>query len=480
MVSFVCALSGCESCVELESSIVLGGRYVGLDAFEIESEVVLSAVDFWDGSVGELVLARLDGSHCSAGPVSGYAPVPGDAFGSAWAALARFTAEGDVGALSFSDFRCGDLPGHLEGIVGSPFAWPLGGGWLQVIGGDGSHFVVHPFSGESARIAQPGSWAVACAPDRFWVHEAGGLWLRAFDGSDLREIATDVTEMTVVFTLSGDAISASGVAWADASGVHLLDGPDDLEADLLTEEACRIAPMWTETGPALGWLSPCAEQRFVIHDLATGDERVIASGVTAFSLRADPAIFVVGETVGDRVGDLYLAPPGGEPVFVAERADLSSLDRQDYDTPPYFLVLADHDGEAGTLLQIAGDGAAIVWKEGVVAFDRRGDHVAFVADLAGAGGSLHLRGEHGGENVFLASGVPPGAFAFGWQIPAIGFIADASAEGGRLVLRQIDGALESEIDRGVTELVEVVSAERPGVAYLIGSGERAGIWFAEP
>ena len=475
-----CALSGCESCVELDSSGVIGGRYVGLDAFEIEGEVVISAVDLWDGSAGELVIARLDGSSCNAGRVSGYMPIPADAFGSAWAALARFTAEDDAGVLSFTDFRCGDLPGRVEGVTSSPFVWPLGEGWVQVVGGDGSHFVVHPWSGESARVAAPGSWAVASAPDRLWVHEGDQLWLRAFDGSDLRSIASGVAEMTFVFTQSGDAIATSGVAWIDAIGAHLLEGPDDLEAALLAEDACQIAPLWAENGPALGWLSPCAEGRFVIHDLATGDERVIAAGVTAFSLRADPAIFVVGNAAGDRVGDLYLAPTEAEPVLVATGADLSSLDRHDFETPPYHLVLADHDGEAGSLIQIAGDGSTTPWMEGVVEFDKQGDHVAFLAGFADARGSLFLRGEHGGDTLLLAAGVPSGAFAFGWQVPAIGFIADATPDGGRLVLRQIDGALETEIDRGVTELVEVVSAERPGVAYLIGAGDRAGIWFAEP
>jgi hypothetical protein len=134
----------------------------------------------------------------------------------------------------------------------------------------------------------------------------------------------------------------------------------------------------------------------------------------------------------------------------------------------------------GTLVHVAPDGATTSWHDAVLQFDKFVDHIAVLAEFDGATGALYLRPEGGGDAALLAHGVPPGGFDFGWQIPAIGYLADTVAGAGRLVIRQLDGGQSTEVDVGVTEFREVVSAERPGVAYLIGSGDQAGIWFAEP
>jgi hypothetical protein len=478
------SVSACDGCLELEPAQVSGGQYRRLAASEGGGELVLAALDVVSS---ELVVARLDGSLCRVGAAADYQPLPHPGFDPSWALFVSWSPrEGGEGTatVSFSDLHCGALPARIESVVPPVRAWPLEDGWVHVYDAELSHFVARPASGEVARVSQPRSRAIPAGGERIWVHEDERLILRRFDGSEVREIATGVTELTTLYTSFGADALTWVVAWADGSGAYMLDGPDDREPTLLASDACAMRSLWVLGGLAMGYLSPCDAGHLVVRNATTGEEAPIASGVSAFTGSDDTVLYVTGETPGESLGDLHFAIPGAAPVAVASQVDLWRL-RTGYRTTdgelePYHLVLADWTGASGTLMHVTRSGSPTAWREGVSEVRTGVYDVAFLADVAGGLGSLYLRSEDGGDDVLLGHGVPSGAFQFGAQLAAIGFIRDTTPEGGHLTLRALDGDTEGEVDVGVTEFLEVVSEARPGIAYLIAGGPRAGMWFAEP
>jgi hypothetical protein len=479
------ASSGCASCVDLEGESIAAGNYVDLVAFEAgEGGILLSAIGGWNGTEGVLTVVHLDGSLCQAGPASAYGPIPtASALGTfqGYATWLETTDEG-VGDVSFYDLGCTALLGPIEGVVTPIRLFPssfLGSGsTLFLISGDARWWTVDPFAGQVAELAGPMSVVLGAADDAAWVLEDGTLYVRGFDGQTRREVASGVTELSWPPPSLDPTLHAA--VYVDAAGVELLEGPDDPEPELVAADACEVHPVFADQAPILGYLAPCSDQQLVLHDLASGTVTPIAQGVSAFDWDADPLYFVSGPEPGHSTGDLYVTRGGTAPKLVAEEADLWTLEQHDYDTPPYALVLTHRTPTGGTLLRVGEDGSAESWHTGVAQVDDLADHIAVLADFDGTTGNLYLHPEAGGDPELLAGGVPEDGFDLGWQLRAIGYIADAQSGAGRLVVRELDGDREQEVDQGVTEFAEVLSEDRPGIAYLIGSGERAGIWYAEP
>jgi hypothetical protein len=482
--SLALGASGCSGCAELEGQSIAAGSYVGLAAFDAGGgDIVLNAIADWNGEEGELVVVRLDGATCHAGAASAYAP-----FGE-WLtsfhghALWRRTGPDDVGAVSLVDFACNRLLGPIEGVRLPVFLAPLnaGGSWASaqlLRSGDQALWIVDPVGGRVVPLAGPGSSFTGAGPEAAWVLEGGTLFLRGYDGATLREVATGVSEMFWVQPPLDAAVD--DLVYVDADGLHLLDGADDLEPELLATDVCEVHPVFAGAASVLGYLSPCSEQRLVLHDLESGVVTAIASGVAAFDWNTDPLFFVTGPQQDDLVGDLHLVFAGGEPVFLAEDAALWTLQEHGFDDPPYALVITHHGASGGRLLRVGYDGSVEHWHDGVVEVDDFLDWIAALGDFDGSTGNLYLRAEAGGDPELLASGVPPESFALGYQLDAIGYIADAQSGAGRLVIRELGGDRSQVVDEGVTEFEEVLSNDRPGLAYIVGSGERAGIWYAEP
>jgi hypothetical protein len=491
-VCFAVFASGCDGCaLDFDNVHVRAGHYVGLFAFEQDGAIVMSAVEQWDGREGELISTRVGGTSCSAGVTAGYQPLADGPIGAGWRGYMTWTAADEIGhsVVSFVDLSCARLPTKVAGVAFPAAIYPLHGGsdlWLQA--SDGASWIVDT-AASAAQIVEPGGWGQPADDARVWVRHAGRLTLRDHVGNELRTIAEDVTEAT--WLLSDLSVQHLGVLWVDALGGWWLDGPDDITPKPLGADICALRTLLSTDVPpslAIGYLRPCADGTLVVRDYLSGVETVTASaGVSAFDGRTKPMFYVAGGALGEPRGDLYMVPDGEEPRLVAAEANLLRLERY-HGTAPYSLALANDDGVKGTLVRIAPDGTTEPWLDDVIAFERNvylgAPGANFVAALTSADtetGSLYLRPDDAsGSFVFLAAGVPPGRFAFGRRLLAIGYIADAADGAGRLVVHEIEGDRTVEVDVGVSEFIEVTSNMRPGVAYLIASGPHAGMWFAEP
>jgi hypothetical protein len=457
--------SGCEPELELQPQLRMAGNFSGLQLFEAEGTPWAAAL----ATAGEIALSSLaDGRGCSGEAIDRCFPA-NDPDGAA--AVVTWTAGvGDCGALGFLDQNCQALmePLPCVAVPRKVAAGVLGGRWrrhLVIEGEDQSLRLVNPWAAEVVELGsavRKWRWADITS---MWMLDHDRLVLRDLDGGADRQLGAAVNDVT--FTPKGAAI------YGDEGGVWLVRSAA-AEPELLSASAC--SPSATLDGKKVAYLSPCAERRLVLHALDTGEVTPVADGVAAFRTNTSPLFFLTG--ADPEVGELY-AYVGGAALPVASDASLASVRSVMHDGTTAYLALVGVDTPAPALVRFDGASTSTLIDH-AVAFDVRHEHVAALIDEVAGLGTLVLLPEGGGPLASVATGVPRERFAFSAQLEALGWIGGFDGKRGRLELDALTSDDHRVLDEEASEFVEVISEAQPGVAYLVPTGERAGIWFATP
>lgn len=462
---------------------VAAGHFRGLEVAGTEdsSGFVLALRDP-DPAGGLLTVAPLAGGRsCEVGRVESYRVEPGlgpvgPPSDNTDPRIAFFESidESGRGVLRFADMDChrplptledAESPRYLRPSDGEPAFFARTGA--------GDVYRLSPWEETSALMASDVSQFRPGYGD-LWLVEGGQLVVRdASTGEELARVGSDVREFFL-------PCSQAEAAFVDATGLYVLQELTEPPV-LVGTDACEVQCFYDSF---LVFLSPCEQRRLVVHNLRTAEQIAYVEGVGSAKRvldyhqppGADWLFYVMGAAAHTTIGELWAVQPGnGPPTRVGSNGDLRWVN-PDFEVG--FFVLLDWDGEKGRLgVWTPGEGFTEIHGD-VAEFFPQWNHIAVLGDYDGTVGTLLVLDDSDYGVKHQASGVPKGDFQFSWEERGLGYIDqyDTAQGVGRLRVYVIPLGQVEEVDQGVSEFLELTWPEW-GILYIIGQGDRAGIWF---
>lgn len=414
--------------------------------------------------------------------------------------------DGSYGLLHFTDFKCNErsltVPNtRLPNVVLERNGDPA----FLLLTGDNELVLADPWNDTLTKIGGTVRHFVVSG-SLLWTRESGSVVVRDADLEEKARHEGSATELVV------SPYTRAGYFVADGD-LYRVDEKALTDAELISEDACGIAPNGDRRSPTIQFLSPCQDRRLVLYSETDAATFSYGSDVIAISkaIREGDGYFVnywTSNDAGAEYGDFWLVQPGQEPepvaddVFINTRVlyteTVSTIVDFDGEKGRYIRwedgeekeiatdvaernslgILANFDGDVGDLLRIKADLTTEELGSGVPR--RATEGRAFVANYDGSTGDLLVLDDINAGPRQIATGVVRRAYLFSAIVEdLLLFLSDYDLDSktGTLGARLLNTGDQFEVSRGVSEILEV-GLPRPGVLYSRRGDDRAGLWFA--
>lgn len=472
---------------------------------------------------------------CDAGPAGRYAqavsrPGRSDKAGEARIPFLVPSTEDKPQALRFSNFKC-----ELDDVTIEGGGIPIDSGFAADPGfivqtEESALYWVSPWQEkkilitDSARTVSRDQRALFAAghdgEQWMWTIEKGEIVVRDRSFAELARFGQDVDDLVHGADDDGRAM----IAYHQESGEVRVAYASDLTSSARIEsDACRVSFSSGNDGTRLLYYSPCEERNVVAYDLATEKRNVLAEGVANYRIigeRTDGTVtmYITNDDGNSSVGTLWARFGAEQPVRIGVNGHLGltrlntsgeikaildwgehggtlsvgqagvELEELLSDVVYYGSsgVIADWDGEAGTLYNLTSELTVERVLKDVTTrglkYDSPTKRSLVLMNFDGDKGDLMLvrQNDQKEEPILMSKDVQADSYQFTVQLPTVTILSGLDAETGTatLKLRKLDGSGETIVADGVSEALEV-SWPKAGMLYSIPVGERAGIWFSE-